>query len=688
MNKVELKRIAIKNFKGVKIFEAYFYDKKSENVDLYQEITIKGRNESGKTTVLDAFWWCLFDKDSNGRTDFEVKTIDPKTKKVIPKIEHEVEVEILENGDSTTFKKVLLENWKNKRGANEETYTGNQKKYYWEGVKLKKKKDYEDKVAKIITEDLFKLLTNPMHFNNLKWTDQRDQLLGLVPALSDVEFAKKNNYDELLKKVGDKKTVEQHKEFIKTTISENREEVKYLPSRIDEKYNDIDENLEDKSYYEGEILKAEKRIEEINQQIENSGGQSKAKTEKLKEYDSKIAEHNKMLTSAKESLYNHYYDLLQQAKNSLSTNENNIDNYNRKLNSIDQSLEFENDSRILNLRKELEDKDKRLNEKRNEFRELSKKEFQELKTGETCDCCGQEITGDHLAKKNEELKAEYNKQKSDKLAEINEEGNAIKRVYSSIKEQLDNSLKEVEKLQSQKEEIEKDYKKLKSEYIKLKATVDRNQKEFDELDYSNFVEVQELESKIYNLKIEREKLAKSTDEDNSNEIDQLKNERKDWEALKKEHNDNLHKVETNQKTEKRIKELKNEESRLQNEIAKLQKDEFEIDNFEKHKMRDFEKRINDMFDYVDFKLFDEQINGGFKTTCEALVDGVPYREVNTAGKVNAGIDIINVFSNYYGKSAPIFIDNRESVTDILETNSQVINLQVDKTKNELEVNKN
>ena len=91
---------------------------------------------------------------------------------------------------------------------------------------------------------------------------------------------------------------------------------------------------------------------------------------------------------------------------------------------------------------------------------------------------------------------------------------------------------------------------------------------------------------------------------------------------------------------------------------------------------------------VKFKLFNNLVNGGLEECCEPLVNGVPFSSnLNTAAKINAGVDIINTLSDYYNFYAPIFIDNRESVNDLIETESQVINLIVSKDK-ELKVEVN
>ena len=117
---------------------------------------------------------------------------------------------------------------------------------------------------------------------------------------------------------------------------------------------------------------------------------------------------------------------------------------------------------------------------------------------------------------------------------------------------------------------------------------------------------------------------------------------------------------------------------MNNEIAELEGVEFTIAEL-KHRLIDkVESRINSMFTLVKFKMYETQINGGEAETCEALVDGVPYStNLNTAARINAGLDVINAISKHHGIHAPIWIDNRESITNLLHTDSQIINLVKD-----------
>ncbi|MBO0558966.1 hypothetical protein EXQ37_03785 [Clostridium botulinum] len=139
--------------------------------------------------------------------------------------------------------------------------------------------------------------------------------------------------------------------------------------------------------------------------------------------------------------------------------------------------------------------------------------------------------------------------------------------------------------------------------------------------------------------------------------------------------------EINNKNKNRIAELEDLEKELSSKIAKLEGQEILAEEFIRTKVELLEEKVNSKFKYVKFKMFKDQINGGLEECCEPLVGGVPFTSnLNTAAKINAGIDIINTLSRFYGVRAPIFIDNRESVNKLIETDSQIINLFVSEDK--------
>ena len=129
-----------------------------------------------------------------------------------------------------------------------------------------------------------------------------------------------------------------------------------------------------------------------------------------------------------------------------------------------------------------------------------------------------------------------------------------------------------------------------------------------------------------------------------------------------------------------IAELEKQGKLLAQEIASYEREEYTMECFTKEKINECEKRINGMFKGVKFQLYDYTLEGNPVETCVPLVDGVPFFVANTAGRVNAGLDIINALCKFYNVCAPIFIDGRESVNNLIETESQIINLVVSTDK--------
>src|SRR5690625_3093952 len=181
MKQIKLLSLKLRNFKGIRELEINF---NGDNASIF------GANEAGKTTVFDSFVWLLFNKDSNNRTDFEIKTME--NDKVIHHLDHEVEATLLVDNKELNLKKVFRERWTKKSGELEQKFGGHTTKYYINGVPSKKR-EYDDTIAAIIDEDVFKLLTNPNEFNiNLHWTKRRELLLEIAGDITDEDVIKSN----------------------------------------------------------------------------------------------------------------------------------------------------------------------------------------------------------------------------------------------------------------------------------------------------------------------------------------------------------------------------------------------------------------------------------------------------------------------------------------------------------------
>jgi len=145
---------------------------------------------------------------------------------------------------------------------------------------------------------------------------------------------------------------------------------------------------------------------------------------------------------------------------------------------------------------------------------------------------------------------------------------------------------------------------------------------------------------------------------------------------------------SNKNIEKRIQELRNKEDELLDDKEIYSGQLYKLNKFTITKINKLTDNINEKFKYVTFKLFYTQVDGEVKETCETTVNGIEYhRGLNSAKKLNAGLDIINTLCDHYKINAPIFIDNAESVIDILPTKSQQIRLVVSKQDDTLRMEK-
>ncbi|WP_269757882.1 hypothetical protein [Thalassobacillus sp. C254] len=185
-----------------------------------------------------------------------------------------------------------------------------------------------------------------------------------------------------------------------------------------------------------------------------------------------------------------------------------------------------------------------------------------------------------------------------------------------------------------------------------------------------------------NIEKSIEALRSSVDESASKVKDQITNLKAEKDKLELD----LSKFNQENLAQKRMQELADQEKKLAAEFEQLEQQLYLTEEFIRTKVNLLEEKINSKFQYAQFKLFDTQINDGLKETCETLYKGVPYSGgLNNAARINVGLDIINTLSEHYGFSAPIFVDNSEAVTRLIDTKAQVISLIVSEEDKALRV---
>lgn len=117
---MKLLRLTLSNFKGVKQF---ILQANGHDAQIY------GDNATGKTTLYDAFLWLLFDKDSQNKKDFAIKTLASDGSE-LHGLEHSVEGKFDLDGRIVTLTKSYMEQWTKKRGSAEKTFTGHTTDYF------------------------------------------------------------------------------------------------------------------------------------------------------------------------------------------------------------------------------------------------------------------------------------------------------------------------------------------------------------------------------------------------------------------------------------------------------------------------------------------------------------------------------------------------------------------------------
>ena len=100
-------------------------------------------------------------------------------------------------------------------------------------------------------------------------------------------------------------------------------------------------------------------------------------------------------------------------------------------------------------------------------------------------------------------------------------------------------------------------------------------------------------------------------------------------------------------------------------LADLEKTEFTMQEFSKARTTALEDNINSLFKNVRSRCSTSRSTAVRWRHAWRRWTEVPYPDLNTAGKINAGLDIINALTREYEITAPIFIDNAESVNSIL-----------------------
>lgn len=654
MKRIIIKQLRITNFKGIRSLTIDFQG---------LETSIRGANGTGKTTVFDAFTWLLFGKDSHDRQKFHLKTLDSDGNE-IPKLPHEVSAVIDVEGEEITLKRCFTEVWVKRRGGKEE-FDHNEGERYYNDVPCGDR-EFQQKISDLCSEQRFKELTNPFYFTSQSKDYQRKALIAMAGDVSDDDVTDTNPerfaklLDELSRKSIDEleKQLAVHKRKVKEKIAD-------LEPRLDEKKKDISEFAAvDYKGIEKEIDEKKARISEIDKEIADTSAAydsvAKERTATAKELAEERAKYTKRQSDLKDELLKDYRKELSDYRSAKS----DIDAYNADIDSQIRTLKRRLESASDELRQAKEDKVRHEGTRftlLNEYRQIKAREFDP--NNAVCPTCGRPYDTD----KTEALKEKFVSDKNDALVSNKEKGVKNNERIKDATDRISLATKEIEDIKAKASKLaKKSYDTLvmpTEPDIEIGLATDNVsltiKKHIEELKEQLSQDVEPAD--VSEQQAEKQKL--------SDEVITLSKKLAQRDEMKK--------------AEDRASEIEDALTANRNELEEVVSMESTIFDFNKAKMEMLQAKIDSKFKYARFKMYDKLQNGELQETCECMIDGVPYSDLNSAARINVGIDIINAISRSCDMSAPIFIDNRESVTSIISTDAQVISLVVDPDCKEL-----
>ena len=643
MKQVILKSLTLCNFKGEQARTTNF------NPDV---TTISGGNGLGKSRHFDAFIWLLFGKDARDRKDYEIKT--RVNGEELHKCECSVTGVVDVDGETITLKRSFVEDWVKPRGQVEQVYKGNHTECWWNDTPVNVS-EYDKRIQSIVDSSVFKMITNPAFFVGMKWQLQREQLFQLAGVVTDAEIAAGNAQFAKLLDVISGKSLADHKKELAARKKRLSEELKQIQPRIDQTQK-MKPEPEDFAAIEAQIADIDKQIADIDAQIAdvNTAIRKQYEAEQVKQ--SRVNElttrAQQVVFDAKTKARDAAYEANAQRReiaNEIKTLQSQLDVNKRNCTAIQVDI-----ARIHR------DIDKCKGEQ-DALRELWHKENAKEYSGETtCPHCGQALPDDMIAK----AKDVFDKAKIGNLTDITNKG-------KSLGEKIAQLEADAAKMQKYVDEYRVENKGLEECVKAAQATLETLPEEATaEVIPDNIPEWVELQKQIADIK------ATISTDNTGVDTSALQAAKADWNRQRNELSTRLAKRGAIKRCDDEITNLEARGKELSQAIADIERDEYTVEQFTRAKIDECEKRINAKFKFVTFRLFDYTLDGNPVETCIPLCDGVPYGSANTASQVNAGLDIINALCGYYGICAPIFIDNRESVNNIIPVQSQVINLVV------------
>lgn len=650
MKKIIFKSLSLLNFKGIRNLHVSF----GENLTV-----ISGRNAAGKTSIADAIMWVLFDVGYDGNK-LEPKTFD-KNHEIIKEIPHEAELTLLVDGDQIVLKRTLTDSWKGSKCMN--TY-----KYYVDGD-VTTAGDFKKVVEDICPDSVFRLISSATNFCSLPWQKQRELLESLADQYTSQDITQGDERFDFVVEELKKKTIADLIHHIKYKRKEVQKQLDAVPVRLAELNKSLPE-AQDWDALSAEKTKLNDKLVELANKMQTIriGGADKVRYDGiLKKIE--FAEKRKRnmeqgaMNLATEQATKHQSDVIT-ANIAVKKAQSLVDDLKATMRGYTESEIHAKDKK--------EECERKVVDINNRLDELSKSRWSWNAEDGICPHCGQPLPAEDVERIKKESKDRFNERKSNASKKIQEEFNGIQQEYTDAKnilEKLDN-----DRMVTTNQLVKANKTLKEAEFKKLEVDAEKP-KTYEQI-LAEKEEYQQVVKEIADLQAELNEPSASSDE-NAKMLVGLEKEREPIGIRYNEVLELLATKDTYDRISELIEKAKQDKESYQNQLDELDEKLDLANEYNKKSCQLLEENVNGHFSYVKWSMFTQDLDGNMKPYCECYHDGVPYSRLNGAAKVNAGIDIANTFSRFYQVSAPMVLDECESVNDpIYSGYQQQIRLKV------------
>lgn len=643
MRTIKLERMSLRNFKGAQ----------SADYAFGQVTDITGANGTGKSTIFDAYLWCLFDKDQAGNKP-KVQPLDTANE-VIHNLTTSVELTLAIDGNAMKVERRLKETW-SKTGE----CTGTKSEYLVNEVPMTQTQ-FQAKMSEILPLDKWFIISSIGIIPGMDQKTCRAALQAIAPEIDEKAIAAK--YKAVAIAMAKGMTVDELAALTKSEKTNAQKELDSIPAQLDAQdrlrvndnfsliQNSIETISEEIANIQSEIEEA-KRVELTPEEI----AKAEQRRKDMKEVSDKIVEIEKQISKERgEKDYAIESEMRQINQDTLKAQAD--------INAWQKQLDIFN-KRIAQLNNEVD-------AARKHWMDINAATYPGANICEVCPTCGQRLPEDKIAETRKMAEANWNATKVEQLEQINHQGKSLKAEIESLTTRVEDLQANIAKTNAMLDEYKSRMDELSEQNAKLPSYQDM-------LDEN--AEHAELQKRYNALVAEIHAEAESNEKNEeaiAAKVEPLKAKMESLMAERSELEKRMAQKATNERIDEERKRLLGNQTALQQAMAEYEAAEADIAGFKKEKITAVENGVSSIFRMVRWKMYEANVtNSGEKEICQAIIDGVPYEQQNTAAQVNAGIDIATAFGQAYGVSAPLFIDNAESVTTLLETERQLIKLTV------------